>query len=210
VALVLAGTVGQPSIGAAERRGGPGSKPADQDKAEAASAEKIRKIVDQHLSSKSGYGDGFIISRSDVKPILEDFRAAGWDPAALDRIQQSVLADDHFLVRQLRTREGRKFMKAASGFPLLYDRMEQVSEQKGGALAVRNTVTLPNGASFWNADAKPGFNNMVQMLPTKGGRRRSGREFSQATGKIYTATQLAQHLNQARPKQQKPQSKSGG
>jgi hypothetical protein len=210
VVLVPAGMVWQTSLPAADRRGDPHAVAVGREQVEQLSAEKIRQLVDQHLASRPGYRDGFIISRSDVKPLLDRFRAAGWDPAALARIEQSLLADDHFLVRQLRTREGRRFMQEASEFPLVYDRMEKVSKQKGGARAIRSTVVLPNGASFWNAEAKPGFNNTVQMLPTKNGRRRSGQEFSQPTGKIYTASQFAQHLEQARPKPQKQPSKSGG
>jgi hypothetical protein len=148
-----------------------------------------------------------LISKSDVSPIFARLKRAGWDAKQLERIYGSVLDDSHFLVRQLRSPQGYKFMRAAGKFPLNYDRMDRVSQAKGGQQAIVNTVQLQNGASFWNPNAKPGFANTAKMLPTRGGRRRSAAEFSRVTGKIYTESQLVKQLVALQANKQAPQAR---
>jgi hypothetical protein len=159
-------------------------------------------LVRRHLASLPGYVPGFIISKSDVAPIFAQLKKAGWNAKELERVYGAVVDDGHFLVRQLRSPQGYKFMQTAGKFQLNYDRMDRVSQVKGGQQAIVNTVQLPNGASFWNPNAKPGFANTARMLPTRGGRRRSAAEFSRPTGKIYTESQLVKQLAAVRAKKQ--------
>ncbi len=159
-------------------------------------------LARRHLASLPGYVPGFIISKSDVAPIFAQLKKAGWNAKELERVYAAVVDDGHFLVRQLRSPQGYKFMKTAGKFPLNYDRMDRVSQAKGGRQAIINTVQLSGGASFWNPNAKPGFSNTARMLPTRGGRRRSAAEFSRPTGKIYTESQLVKQLAAVKAKKQ--------
>jgi hypothetical protein len=176
------------------------------------SLEELSDLVGRHLASRAGHKPGCLISKSEVAPIISELRADGWSEAGLDRVCQAVLDDKHFLVRQLRSPQGQKFAAAVAKHKGAYDRLDRVSQAKGGQRAIANTILLPDGAGFWNPDSKPGFANTVQMLPTRGGRRRSKAEFSEPTGKIYTGEQLIEQLAPLCPTKEKklqPREKAG-
>lgn len=166
---------------------------------------QLSEFVEQRLTGDRGYNPGWLVSQRDVSAIVSGLKADGWDADGLDEVYRSVLDDKHFLVRQLRSDQGRKFMEEIGKQKGGFDRLDRVSQAKGGERAITSTMTLPGGAKFWNPDGKPGFANTAQMLPTRGGRRRHAAEFAEPTGKIYTGEQLLKHLTPLLPnKPEKP------
>ena len=204
VALSLAGP-GSFSFAAEDpSRGQAAGRPAVPAEEKWADMSRVSQMVAEHLASQPGYERGFLITKSDVAPVFALLKKGGWNAAELDRAFAAVLDDSHFLVTQMRTPQGVKFMREAGKFELNYDRMDRVSQVKGGKQAIANTVSLGDGPSFWNPNAKPGFSNTASMLPTRGGQRRSASEFSRPTGKIYTEEQLVQRLSAIHKSQRKP------
>jgi hypothetical protein len=115
----------------------------------------------------------------------------GWKVPNPDQLLGKTLPDQSWLVVNLRTPAGTKFMRQIAGYPGGYDCTDRLANIAGG----RDTVAaLIRG---------PGGEKMIQYLTTSRYGKNMGREltlvpggadFTQPTGKLYTESALLSEL----------------
>ena len=103
-------------------------------------------------------------------------RAASWPTSthglAIGRCQanpgESLPAKDDFLVQQLRTRAGKKFMRRIAADPNAYDRLDRLSRMPHGQQTIRDLIKGPGGENLIDYMTKtPGGAALGQMLPRR-------------------------------------------
>jgi hypothetical protein len=152
--------------------------------------DKVAGLVQRHFASLPDYQTGDIIAKSDVQPIFKKIESLGWEVRDEKAILERVPAGQDFLVRQLRSKQGKDLMRQVSGYPLIYDRMDRISQQTGGEQLLRDLPKLP--------DAHKAVAHLVDFLPKTGSSRTPHvKDYDKATGRIYTQKQLLHQLEQA-------------
>ena len=164
------------------------------------STQQVQQVVAAHFSAQSTYSPGDLLAQSDVAAILKKLAEAGWQPVDQKKILADTLPDENSLVRLLRTTQGRKFMGKVSGFELIYDRMDRVSQVSSGQRNLEAIVRLPNGETY----AKPkkqlpnGQPDFLDLLAkNSSGKVRTIKDYDKPTGRIYTEKELLKRLKRS-------------
>lgn len=135
-----------------------------------------------------------IISRSDADETFELLRRMGWTVPRWKTISQRVPADTAFVVRQLRTSDGTKFMRRIAQYPFAYDRLDRLSGISGGRKLVADLVRKKGGYEMIEyLCASRGGANLGHMMANA----KNGSDLNRPTGKIYTVEQLLMALKKA-------------
>ncbi len=151
----------------------------------------VREIVLHHFAAMPDYRSGDIISRSEVRPLLETIRLAGWNVRASRNILRSVLPDTDYLVRQLRSDDGRKFMQRVASYPMAYDRLHRLSGLARGRQLVHDLVHDVGGDELIRyLTTSEGGKNLAKQLS----RVPRGADFDARTGRIYSRDDLLKRL----------------
>jgi hypothetical protein len=176
------------TVVAAEDAGGDGSSP---------DVDLVRTHVLRYFSGLPGYRPGDLISQSQVKPLLGQLTKLGLELPDPKALLARVPADGSFLARELRTRQGREFMRHLGGTPQAYDRMERVSQMKRGQQTVRELIARGRkGADVFDYFAnQPDGKKAGKLMAQRG----QSSNFNQQTGKIYTVDQLLAELKKLQP-----------
>jgi hypothetical protein len=141
----------------------------------------------KHFASLRDYQPGDLLSQSQIGNALETVRDAGWDVPDPKSIISRALPHGSFLVKELSTPAGKKFMRRIGRHPGTYNRLDRLSTIAGGQALVRSLIREKGG------DA------MLEYLATTAGGNRLGRMASSAqrgvdlnkpTGRIYTADEF--------------------
>jgi hypothetical protein len=158
------------------------------------SFQEIAAYVEREFVNRTYYQAGDIISESEVKPLFAAFDRMGWK--ATDRLLILALVPDDtdFIVRQLRSTPGRKFMTKISGYPLAYDRIDRMTQLPRGRQLVHELVTGVGG-----------YEMLEYMTTTQGGKNLGkqlsrdphGADFNKPTGRIYTVEALIARLKKS-------------
>ncbi len=153
------------------------------------------ELVEQTLlawfQAGSDYQPGNIITRPDGTTVFAQIEKIGWQVNDRGEILDSMLPDEDFLVRQLRTDRGRKFMARVAGLPHAYDRLAHLARLPQGQRTVRDLIHAKGGAELIEYLATaPGGREMGRMLSKAPG----GKGFNKPTGCIYTTGQLLARL----------------
>jgi hypothetical protein len=157
----------------------------------------VVKVVDEFFASQPGYQKDDLVTRSQIEKVIAKLASNGLkihDPAS---IAKRGLADDSFLVRELSTAEGKRFMRKiarAGGYATL-DRLSTLSS---GQLLVRDLVRQKDGDKMveYLATTKGGKNTGGMMAQARG-----GVDLNKPTDRIYTADDLVAALKVATAKQ---------
>jgi hypothetical protein len=153
---------------------------------------QIESIVDLYFKGLPGHQPFFIITQTDVEPLWAQLAKAGWNVRGKDDTIKRLPQQSEFLVRQLRTASGRKFMhKIVPKYPLVYDRFDILSNTPGGGqTAVSGIVTAVDAElTVRYMFSTAGERSWSSMLPERG-------RFNKPTGRIYTAEALKTVLRQ--------------
>jgi hypothetical protein len=153
--------------------------------------DKVSQTVIGYFQSQPDHQRGDLISQRDVKAALVQVSAIGWDVPGQEKIVNRVLADSSFLIRQLSTPDGRKFMRKLSGQPGTYTRLDRLSTISNGQDTIRTLIRDPGGQDL-----------IIYMATTSGGKTlgkmmagaQNGVDLNKPTGRIYTADQLIEEL----------------
>jgi hypothetical protein len=155
----------------------------------------VKASFERQFAARKDYEPGDVISQGDVAPLFAQLLAKGWDIAEGDEILKLVSSDQTFFVVQLRTREGRKFMRKAKGQALVYDRLDRLSRMKGGQKLIASITTIPKGDQLMHAKPTPGLRDLTQLLPKgKNGKTPVDKDFGKPTGLIYTQDVLWEYI----------------
>ncbi len=151
----------------------------------------VREAVIRHFELLPGYRPGDIIARSDVAPLFGRLGRLGFSVANREAILKKVPTDGDFLVRELRTRRGRKFMRRIANYPDAYDRLDRLSRLPHGKRTVHDLIRGPGGYKMIKyMTTTPGGKNLGRQLSNAP----KGTDFNKPTGRIYTVKLLLAHL----------------
>jgi len=158
------------------------------------SFDQVQKLVDRQLAALSDYQPGDIVSQQQVEPIFEQLKQLGWVVRDRAEIMKLVPGDSDFIVRELRSAEGRSFMRQSGKYPLAYDRIDRLSRMIMGEKNVRALIRGPDGYKMIQyMTSTPYGRNMGQMLSQDP----RGADFNSPTGRLYTADALLGRLQQS-------------
>jgi hypothetical protein len=160
----------------------------------------VTEVVERQLHSDRNYRPGDLISRGALEPIFKELAELGWKPADCGEIEKQLLADSDFLVRDLRTDDGRTFMRQVGRFPDGYDRLDRLAGLSDGKLIIGRLINGPDGYKLLEyLTTAPGGREMGTMLS----QAPNGKGFNRATGRIYTAEQLLERLKSSHAEAEK-------
>jgi len=149
------------------------------------------KVVLQHFAKLRGYRPGDIISAGDVKPVLKMLENTGFGAADRKEILADVPGDGDLLVKSLRTKAGRRFMREVAKYPGAYDRLDRLVRMPQGKATLQALIGGPDGYKMveYLTTTRGGANLGKQLSNTpKGGK------FNSPTGRIYTVEMLLARL----------------
>lgn len=171
--------------------------------AEKTSWPKIDQVVEaaeKHFKTLANYEPGDILSRGDVEPIFKRLEKLGWKVRDRKPLIEQILPDDAFLVRQVRTAAGRKFMRQVARIPHGYDRLDHLSRLSDADTLIPRLVNGVDGYKMieYLVEA-PGGETMGRMLSNVP----NGQNFNRPTGRIYTEKEFIARLKQSYEAEQK-------
>ncbi|OHB79540.1 MAG: hypothetical protein A2W31_07255 [Planctomycetes bacterium RBG_16_64_10] len=160
----------------------------------------VRALVLRALVALPERQPGDIIARSEVEPIFDQLRLMGWAVHERKHILHQTPGDTDFVLQQLRTDPGRRFMRRIAKYPSAYDRLCRLAALPGGRRLVVDLIQEPGGDRFIEYLTKSkGGKNLTQMLKDIP----NAANFDQPTGKLFTAEQLIDQLQASYAAEQK-------
>jgi hypothetical protein len=154
----------------------------------------VRKTVLQYFEKRPDFKPDDLITREDVEPLLKQLQKKGLPLDDADEILEKLPGEGEFLVDQLSTPNGRRFMRQLKKYPDGYDRLDRLSRMPHGQQTIRDLIRNPGGATL-----------IEYMTTTKGGKEMgkqlsntpTGKNFNAPTNRIYTVTMLLARLKQS-------------
>jgi hypothetical protein len=154
----------------------------------------VESTAKQHLKSLPNYQAGDILSQGQIKPLLAKLAKAGWKLSDQKELLGQIAADDDFIVRQLRSKSGMKFMRSTGGSAEQYDYLRRLSETKGGDRAVTDILKLPNGNDVLTALTKSKAGKDISRRMAAGPHTQG---YDTPTAYLYTETQVLARLKES-------------
>jgi hypothetical protein len=166
----------------------------------------VQQAVWRYFQARPDFQPADLITREDVAPLLIELRRKGLPLADAEQILEKVPAAGEFLVDQLSTPNGRKFMRRIAVYPNGYDRIDRLSRLPLGQQTVRDLIRGPGGekmiAYMTTASGGKELGKMLSNNP-------EGKHFNAPTGRIYTVAMLLDRLKQSQAAALKAPGKSG-
>lgn len=154
---------------------------------------ELQRLVATHLTGKPTYVAGDLITQSDVEPIFNELIEQGRTPADNEALYDAFLPDRDFLAKSLRTQEGLKFMRAVAKLPNAYDRLERLSWSETGRRMLGELIAAPEGPKMFEKILTPEGTALIEEALKNDPR---GANFQLPTGKIHTAAELLDRLEE--------------
>ncbi len=125
----------------------------------------IEKEVAEHFQAIKDHQSQDLISRDQAAALLKRLEKLGWQVADGDEILQQLLGEGDPLVKRLRTKAGKKFMRQAARYPEAYDRLDRLERLPDGQRILKQLIEGPDGYKLIEYLAEePGGKNMGKML----------------------------------------------
>jgi hypothetical protein len=147
----------------------------------------ITSEVQRYFATQPDHRPNDLIRRSQVEAVLKNVAAAGWRINNSQQIVELGLPDSSFLVRELATPSGKKFMRKVATRAGGYSHLDRLSTIPRGERIVRDLIRDPKGDDLitYLATTKGGHNMGKMMAGVRG-----GVDLNKPTGRIYTANDL--------------------
>ena len=155
---------------------------------------QVEKVVAEELAKKRDYQPGDLISRADAEPIFNRLMEMGMQPFDPETLYNQFLPYNSFLVTEMSTAAGRKFMRKVSKYPDVYDRLERLSWMPAGRELIRELTQRGDGPEVLQTLTTPAGAKAVEQIMAGDVR---GANFALPTGHIHTAEQLLERLREA-------------
>jgi hypothetical protein len=155
---------------------------------------KVTQAVADYFRSLPDQQETDLVSQRQVRAALARVVAIGWQVPEQDKIANRALADNSFIVRELSTPEGRRFMRKLASHPGTYARLDRLSTLQNGQDTIHSLIQKKQGEDLitYLATTSGGKNLGRMMAGTKG-----GVDLNKPTDRIYTAEDLLIALKQA-------------
>jgi hypothetical protein len=126
--------------------------------------------------------------------VLKKLERAGVQVPDAGTIAELGLPNDSFLVRELTTPAGRKFMHKLSGIPEVYDHLDRLSEIPRGQKTITDMIREKDGDKLIEyLTTTKGGQKMGSMMGAVSG----GVDLNKPTGRIYTVADFEEALKAA-------------
>jgi len=157
----------------------------------------IRALTD-YFKSLDDYQRSDLMNRQQVAEALEAVAKIGWNVPDAKKIVDQALPLNSFLVGELATPDGKRFMRKISKSPGTYSRLDRLSRLSQGQQVVSQMVGDVGGDVFitYLATTNSGHNLGQMMAGTP-----KGTDLNLPTGRIYTADDLLAVLKKAYAKE---------
>ncbi|MBW3600971.1 MAG: hypothetical protein KY475_27360 [Planctomycetes bacterium] len=156
---------------------------------------QIRALIESHFKNKSEFDRGDLITRGDAAPVLQEIEALGWKGVAQSAAAKNLLDDNEFLARELRSAPGKRFLRRASSYRLIYDRLDRISRAPGGPALIHDLIRLPDGHRYAKSDPGRGIPSLTDLLPkNRSGKTARVADLDKPTGRIYTLDDFLKQL----------------
>lgn len=154
----------------------------------------VEQAVHDHFASLENYKPGDIITQGDVTPLFVKLEELGWKVADKSDVLEQILPNGDYLVRQLRTKKGKKFMRKIGRLSGGYDRLDRLRKMPYGNRRIREFIQMPGGYKMieYMTTSKGGRNLGKQLSRAKG-----GKNFNKATGRLYTSKDVTERLKKS-------------
>lgn len=147
----------------------------------------IANEVQRYFASQPDFRGGDLIHRSQIEAVLKNVAATGWKMDSAQQIVELGLPDNSFLVRELSTPTGKKFMRKVATRTGGYSHLDRLSTIPRGERIVRDLIRDPKGDDLITYLATTqGGHHLGKMM----GGVRNGVDLNKPTGRIYTANDL--------------------
>lgn len=157
----------------------------------------VEKQVQATFQTFNDHQGADLISRDQATKVLDFLKKLGWDVEDRDEILADVLSESDPLVKRLRTKPGKKFMRQSAGYSQAYDRLDRLERLPDGQRILKRLVEGPDGYKLIEyLTTSSGGKNMGKML----GKIPEGEKFNQPTGRIYTQADLLARLKESYPR----------
>ena len=152
---------------------------------------EFEAIVRGTLEVAKTYEKNDIITRDQIAPVLKRFKARGWELKDSRKLSDRLLSPVDYMVRQLRSKQGLRFMRRIKRYKGGYDRVDRLRKMPYGNRRIRELITTPDGYKLiqYMTTTKYGLNLGKQL--SKGV---NGANFNKPTGRIYTVDVLVEEL----------------
>jgi hypothetical protein len=153
--------------------------------------EKIEAAVLRYFQSQPDFQPSMLITREQVEPLVGVLELMGFKLPNPKTILDKLPANNEFLVVELYSQQGRKFMEQIADYPNAYDRLDRLSRLPYGKQTIHDLIVGPDG------------HKMIQYLTTASGGKEMGKQlanapqgenFNKPTGRIYTVSMLIKNL----------------
>jgi hypothetical protein len=152
--------------------------------------EAVENAVKSTLAQTKDYQAGDLITREEASKVLAELKKLGWEVQEQSPLSERMLSSGDEMVRQLRDKNGVRFMREISAVPEGFDRLDRLRRLPDGQKRMKELI------------ADPGGSIMIQYLATTPGGKNLGRQlssnkrgdFNASTKRIYTEAQLLAEL----------------
>jgi hypothetical protein len=157
----------------------------------------VAKVVDEFFASQPGYEKGDLITRSQIEKVVAKLVSHGVKISDPSSIVKLGLADDSFLVRELSTPNGKRFMRKIAPRSGAFSHLDRLSTIPRGQSVIHDLMVTKDGDKMieYLATTKGGKNMGGMMAQARG-----GVDLNKPTGRIYTADELVAALKDATAK----------
>jgi len=166
--------------------------------------DEIEKAVEKHFESQRGYKAGDLLTSKDAPAVFKKVESLGWKVADRKEIEKQFLPETDWLVKQLRTDDGQKFMREIARNPSGFDRIDRMRKMPYGDRQLVDLIHSPEGYKMIEyMTTTPGGKNLGKSLS----QGKQGKDFNEPTGRIYTEKQFLERLKQSHKEASKPPAK---
>ena len=158
---------------------------------------QIEKAAAEYFAKLPDYQPGGVITRPEAEGFFASLETLGWNPDNRQEILAKVPPPDDFLVEELRTRSGKKFMGRIATYPEALDRLDRLSQLAYGKRHVKGLVNGRGGDQWikYITTDKRGIELSRSMS-----RAKNGADFDKPTGRVYTVQMLLDELEASHKK----------
>jgi hypothetical protein len=162
---------------------------------------QVSQAIDRYYAKDKSRQPLDIITQSQTSPVFAELQKLGWKVADRDALLARVPADNDFIVKQLRSKQGKEFMREFTRYPDGYDKLDQLARLPQGKANVEALVKGPDGYKLlqYMTTTKGGANLQKQLSNAP-----KGKGFTNETGRIYTVEALKQELKKSYARDAQP------
>lgn len=163
--------------------------------------QQVSQTIDKFFAQDKSRQPLDIITQSQTSPLFAELQKIGWRVADRDELLARVPSDSEFIVKQLRSKQGKQFMREFTRYPDGFDKLDQLAKLPQGKDTIQRLVKGPDGYKLLQyLNTTPGGANLQKQLA----RTPKGKGFTKETGRIYTSGALKDELKKSYARATKP------